>query len=52
MDKIGRRQLLKGGAGGALALGALGLAAVPALAGIVAEGPAGGQCVPVGSRHA
>ncbi len=31
-DKINRRQLLKGGAGGALALGALGLAAVPALA--------------------
>jgi hypothetical protein len=31
-DKIGRRQLLKGGAGGALALGALGLAAVPAFA--------------------
>lgn len=31
-DKIGRRQLLKGGAGGALALGALGLSAVPAFA--------------------
>jgi hypothetical protein len=33
-DKIGRRQLLKGGAGGALALGALGLAAVPAFAAV------------------
>lgn len=31
-DKIGRRQLLKGGAGGALALGVLGLAAAPAFA--------------------
>ena len=31
-DKINRRQLLKGGAGGALALGMLGLAAAPALA--------------------
>lgn len=31
-EKIGRRQLLKGGAGGALALGALGLAAAPAFA--------------------
>jgi hypothetical protein len=31
-DKIGRRQLLKGGASGALALGALGLAAAPAFA--------------------
>jgi hypothetical protein len=31
-DKIGRRELLKGGAGGALALGVLGLAATPALA--------------------
>jgi hypothetical protein len=31
-DRIGRRQLLKGGAGGALALGALALAAAPALA--------------------
>ena len=31
--KIGRRELLKGGAGGALALGMLGLAATPALAG-------------------
>jgi hypothetical protein len=31
-DKIGRRQLLKGGAGGALALGALALAAAPVLA--------------------
>lgn len=32
MEKIGRRELLKGGAGGALALGALGLGAVPAFA--------------------
>ena len=31
-DRIGRRELLKGGAGGALALGMLGLSAVPALA--------------------
>jgi hypothetical protein len=31
-DKINRRQLIKGGAGGALALGMLGLAAAPALA--------------------
>ena len=31
-DKINRRQLLKGGAGGALALGVLGLAAAPVLA--------------------
>lgn len=31
-DKIDRRQLIKGGAGGALALGMLGLAAAPALA--------------------
>jgi hypothetical protein len=31
-DKIGRRELLKGGAGGALALGVLGLAAAPAFA--------------------
>lgn len=31
-DRIGRRELLKGGAGGALALGMLGLAAAPALA--------------------
>jgi len=32
MDKIDRRQLLKGGASGALALGVLGLAAAPAFA--------------------
>jgi len=32
LDKIGRRELLKGGAGGALALGVLGLAAAPAFA--------------------
>jgi len=31
-DKIGRRELLKGGVSGALALGALGLAAAPAFA--------------------
>jgi hypothetical protein len=31
-NKIGRRELLKGGAGGALALGVLGLAAAPAFA--------------------
>lgn len=31
-NKIGRRELLKGGAGGALALGMLGLAATPAFA--------------------
>jgi hypothetical protein len=32
LDKIGRRELLKGGAAGVLALGALGLAATPAFA--------------------
>jgi len=44
MDKIGRRQLLKGGAGGALALGVLGLAAAPAFAD---EDDAGGLLIHV-----